>query len=132
MSLPIVTVSKSLLLACLALRAFIPLGYMPGNALAGEVAALCPSGSAATYAVLQTLSPQHHHHDNHHGHLRDGGVSVEQTCPIGSALSTAVLPPSAHTLTDPAPVAGIAPILADGGYPTRPSRAPRSRGPPHT
>ena len=73
----------SLGLATLALRALIPLGYMPGNLLIGEFAVLCPEG--VPEEVMQILHRGHHDHDA-------DVVNVDQSCPIGSALQLAWLP----------------------------------------
>ena len=73
----------ALMLAALMVRAVIPLGYMPGNVLAGEFMVLCPTGLPAGFA----LSGEHHHH-------ADTGtmVDAERACPIGAALQQAALP----------------------------------------
>ncbi len=64
----------------LTLRALIPLGYMPGNLLAGEFVVLCPTGMPIE--VMQAL------HQNHHD-SEQAVMDVDQTCPIGSALQPA-------------------------------------------
>ena len=64
----------------LVLRSAIPLGYMPGNLLAGEFMVLCPSGVPAV--MLEALSGHHAHHDM-------STVDVDRDCPIGSALTPA-------------------------------------------
>lgn len=71
-----------LALGAVLLRALIPLGYMPGNALAGEFVVLCPTGLPA--AIAQTLHDGHLHHEP--------AVDMDQECPIGNALQTAALP----------------------------------------
>jgi len=64
----------------LALRALIPLGYMPGNLLAGEFVVLCPTGMPME--VMRAL-----HHDHHDS--EQAVMDVDQTCPIGLALQPA-------------------------------------------
>lgn len=68
------------------LRAIIPLGYMPGNALAGEFMVLCPAGVPA--AVMEVLHPDHGHHGGHAASV----INADRDCPIGSALQPAWLP----------------------------------------
>ena len=81
----------ALLLGTLAVRALMPLGYMPGNLLEGKIAELCPVASAATYALL-TLDESHQHHA-HHGDATDSsGYSMDSACPIGTSLLADVLP----------------------------------------
>ena len=73
----------ALVLAALVMRAVIPLGYMPGNLLAGEFMILCPTGLPAGFAL-----PGEHHH-----HADDAPmVDAERACPIGAALQQAALP----------------------------------------
>ena len=77
--------------ACLLMRALVPVGYMPGNLLAGEYMVLCPVGLPA--AVAAAL------HSDHGSHARDI-VDADRTCPIGSALKPAFLPiePAEHVV----------------------------------
>jgi hypothetical protein len=74
--------TASLLLATLAVRALLPMGYMPGNLLAGEFAKLCPVASAATFELLSSNTTHQHHHDESGKEL----PSVDSACPIGSSL----------------------------------------------
>lgn len=67
----------------LVVRAAIPLGYMPGNLLAGEFMVLCPTAVPA--AVLQVLAGHDHGHADH-------TIDSDRDCPIGSALQTAWAP----------------------------------------
>lgn len=85
-----------LALAALLLRALIPLGYMPGNLLAGELAVLCPVGMPP--AVMHALHHGHHEAD-------EDVVSTDQACPIGTALQPAWLPGEWPTISlqPPAP-----------------------------
>ncbi len=78
----------SLLLATLAIRALLPLGYMPGNILAGEFAILCPVASAATFELLSSSRT----HEHHHGEAGKELPSVGTACPIGSSLFFDALP----------------------------------------
>ena len=64
----------------LVVRSAIPLGYMPGNLLAGEFMVLCPTGVPAE--LLQALSGHHAHHEM-------STVDIDRECPIGSALTPA-------------------------------------------
>ena len=80
--------ATTLLLATLAVRALVPLGYMPGNLLAGEFAELCPVASAATFALLGDAAT----HDHHHGDESSSAVSVGSACPIGTSLYFDALP----------------------------------------
>jgi hypothetical protein len=72
-----------LILATLAVRALIPLGYMPGNLLAGEYMVLCPAG------MPQSMIASGHHEHHEPG---EESASAEQACPIGSALQLAAVP----------------------------------------
>jgi len=66
-----------LVLGALLIRALIPVGYMPGNLVAGEFAVLCPTGLPDEIAHLL-----------HQGHHDDGEqqVDMDADCPIGAAL----------------------------------------------
>jgi len=79
----------ALVAAALLLRALIPVGYMPGNLLAGEFARLCPVGLAGI-----AVHGSHDRHATHDGH-GDEGESADalsgETCPIGFALKAAAL-----------------------------------------
>lgn len=81
-------IGSALLLGTLAVRALLPLGYMPGNLLDGEIAQLCPVASAATYSLLSAGSPHHHQH----GAPGDAVYSIDSACPIGSTLFSDALP----------------------------------------
>ena len=70
-------------IACLALRAIVPAGYMPGNLLAGEFMVLCPVGMPA--GIAQQLHADHGDHER-------GVLDADRSCPIGSALQPAYLP----------------------------------------
>lgn len=63
-------------------RALIPLGYMPGNLLAGEFMVLCPSGLPGRVGASL-----HHHHET-----SETAFDADRTCPIGAALQYAALP----------------------------------------
>ena len=105
----------AILAATLLVRAFIPVGYMPGNLLAGEFARLCPTGLPAPLA-----------HAGHHGGHHETELSADQACPVGFALKFAALPtdfieslpsvsPEAFTLPQhgqPADTQTIAPFRA--------------------
>ena len=71
----------AILAATLLVRAFIPVGYMPGNLLAGEFARLCPTGLPAPLG-----------HAGHHGAHHETELSADKACPVGLALKFAALP----------------------------------------
>jgi hypothetical protein len=79
--------SLLLLLAAMALRAIVPVGYMPGSLGGDLLFEMCPDGMPA--AIVQALGGEHHH-----GGGDDGSTtsSVEQ-CPMGHLLTPAA-PPS--------------------------------------
>ena len=72
-----------LAVVALVVRASIPLGYMPGNLLAGDFAVLCPTGIPAEF--MQAISGHAHHHAGH-------TIDADRDCPIGSALQPAWAP----------------------------------------
>jgi hypothetical protein len=103
------------LLAALALRAVIPIGYMPGS-LGGELLfEMCPDGMPS--AMVQALGGEHHHH----GDDASTDANPEQ-CPTGhmltsvalnSSLEVAAEPPHAIVFTDlPIHVAFVAAPVA--------------------
>ena len=73
--------AKAAVVGCLLVRALIPLGFMPGNALAGEFFVICPAGLPA--AVAERLHLGHEQHSQ-------TVVDVDRACPIGSALNVAL------------------------------------------
>lgn len=85
----------TLLFGCLLLRTLIPIGYMPGNLLAGDYMTLCPQGLPA--AIAERF------HAGHHG---TGGtvLDADRLCPLATALLAAAPPPAEH-----APVALVPP-----------------------
>ena len=80
--------ATAILIATLAIRALVPVGYMPGNLIAGEFAELCPVASAATFELLGTQAG----HEHHHGSTDAEAVSLGTACPIGSSLFFDALP----------------------------------------
>lgn len=90
----------SALLLTLLLRAVVPLGYMPGDLLTGQLAALCPIGSAESWQLLNSLDhaldQSLDHSGHHHGHVEHDSraASGDEQCPIGEALGAAFLLPS--------------------------------------
>lgn len=64
------------------MRALIPLGYMPGNVLAGEFMVLCPTG-----LPLPAAESSHRHHDE-----SQIMFDADRVCPIGAALQYAAIP----------------------------------------
>ena len=94
--------------AGLLTRALIPLGYMPGNLLAGEFMVLCPTG------LPQALAAASHSHHGDDGPMLD----ADRACPIGvTLLYAAALPtePGAphveRRVFDEAPAEPTAPAL---------------------
>ena len=118
-------IATSLLVATLAVRALLPMGYMPGNLAAGELAELCPVASAATFQLLGSAAE----HSHHHGDDSDA-ISVDTACPIGSSLFFDALPtlPSALELQDLQPVLAI--TARDQSVLTAPQTIHRARAPP--
>lgn len=86
--------AAGLALIGLVARAMIPLGYMPGNLLAGEFMVLCPSGLPAN--VAHAL---HNHHD-----AATVTVEADKACPIGAALQYAALPTDAAATVQATPM----------------------------
>ncbi|MGI9201187.1 MAG: hypothetical protein ACR2QL_09020 [Woeseiaceae bacterium] len=118
--------ATSLLVATLAVRALLPVGYMPGNLAAGEFAELCPVGSAATFQLLGSAATHGHHHDDN----ESDAVSIGTACPIGSSLFFDALP----TLSAAAEQQNLQPIfenVARGlSVLTAPRSSHRARAPP--
>lgn len=82
-----------MLFAALALRAVIPLGYMPGSLASGMLVEMCPDGMPAEF--VQLLGGQHHHG----GHDAGGdspSASIEY-CSMGHLLA-----PTAVAADEPA------------------------------
>jgi hypothetical protein len=86
-----------LLLAALALRAVIPIGYMPGS-LGGELLLeLCPDGMPT--AMVQALGgEQHHHHGGDKDQTTD--ASLDQ-CQMGHMLTSVALSSNADIALEP-------------------------------
>ena len=110
------------MLAALMIRAVIPLGYMPGNLLAGEFMVLCPTGLPASFA----LSAEHHHHGDDAPMM-----DAERACPIGGALQQALLPTGAASVAslDRFRPVGVTPPA--NPVPIHPPARYHSRAPPH-
>ena len=93
----------ALLAAGFILRAFIPVGYMPGNLLAGEFVELCPVG-------IGTVVDSGHHAGHYAGHVaHHDGAAVEhdpnKSCPLGLGikfLGTPVVELDVQALEPPA------------------------------
>ncbi|MEM1410844.1 MAG: hypothetical protein AAGH19_00695 [Pseudomonadota bacterium] len=94
---------------CLLLRTSVPIGFMPGNLLAGSWAIPCPSAFPAAFfepAAAGAVGLHDHHHGHHHGHGAAAGnahsdddapsvLGLDKQCPLGEALQTpALLPPT--------------------------------------
>ena len=81
----------TLLLAAMALRAIIPVGYMPGS-LGGELLfEMCPEGMPT--AMVQALGGKHHHGG---GDDEAATPGLEQ-CPMGHLLTPAAATNSSTT-----------------------------------
>ena len=80
--------AATLLLASLAIRALVPVGYMPGNLNAGTLAELCPVASAATFELLGSADTHHHHYNTDDANA----FSITTACPIGSSIFFDALP----------------------------------------
>jgi hypothetical protein len=117
--------TAALLVATLAVRALLPIGYMPGNVFAGEIAELCPVASAATFSLLGSSAG----HDHHHGDDADS-ISVSTACPIGSSLFFDALP----TLPAPEQLQKFEPVqqhaVGSRPKPAVVAAAHRARAPP--
>ena len=118
-------VATSLLVATLAVRALLPMGYMPGNLAAGEFAQLCPVASAATFQLLGSVAEHSHHHSDD-----ADAISVGTACPIGSSLFFDALPtlPTTVELQDLQAVFEI--TARDQSVLTAPQTIRRARAPP--
>ncbi|KAA9132565.1 hypothetical protein F3N42_04920 [Marinihelvus fidelis] len=125
-------------LACLLVRAMVPAGFMPGDLLAGQFAAPCPTGFPAAFFTDEPGQPaQAHHHD--HGQAQDRGdgddtpldaQSLDNACPLGSALQAAAALPEVLPL-----IAHVEPVRPLFSYhtkviPLRRNSGHRSRAPP--
>lgn len=117
-----------LLLATLALRALLPIGYMPGNLLAGELAALCPVASAATFELLDSSAA----HEHHHGESGKELPSVGGACPIGSSLFFDALPSVATPLDLAVQPQQQPRAVSDRSYVATFHRIYPARAPPHS
>lgn len=105
----------------LGARAIIPLGYMPGDLLAGEFMVLCPSSNAP-----ELFKSEHHAHADH----KKSGIDADTTCPIGTVLLVAAISaPLAPSLELPKPELAL--VVREWGLVAK-SVAPRhrSRAPP--
>jgi hypothetical protein len=91
---------QSALLVCvvatLAMRAAIPVGYMPASAGSGLLFELCPSAVPAE--ILMAMSGVDHVH--HHGGDNDDSPFNAEQCPIGQMLSVAAAVDVAHVVDE--------------------------------
>lgn len=118
------------LFVALATRSLIPLGYMPGNLLAGEYMVLCPSGGGAMFLddAAAHRHSAHTAHDSNAPHEQVAGV--DERCPIGSVLLSGIATAYADTSHEIPPVRYLC-----AGVPSAPALRSRasshsSRGPP--
>ncbi len=72
-----------MLFAALALRAVIPLGYMPGSLASGMLVEMCPDGMPTEF--VQILGGQHHH-GGHDDNSDSSSASIEY-CSMGHLLA---------------------------------------------
>jgi hypothetical protein len=117
-----------LVLATLAIRALVPLGYMPGKLLQGELVELCPVASAATFAFLNLG----HAHSHHHGESNDDVPSIGVACPIGSSLFFDAIPAMEVSVAQVRRVHEQPVSRSVAGYILLPSQPHPARGPPHS
>ena len=118
---------SALLLGSLAIRALLPKGYMPGNLLAGNFAALCTVASAATYKLLTAPSSHGHQHSSTPG---EAEYSIESTCPIGSGLFSDALPESGQPYALVPQIAGFSSRPTARFHALMPRRNYSPRAPP--
>jgi hypothetical protein len=85
-----------LLLATLALRAVIPIGYMPGSFGGELLLELCPDG--VPIAMIQALSGDHHHHGDGSDETKD---AIPDQCQTGHILTSAAFSPSIAIALEP-------------------------------
>ncbi|MEM7500812.1 MAG: DUF2946 family protein [Pseudomonadota bacterium] len=110
-------------LLALAMRALIPLGYMPGNVLAGEFMVLCPTGLPAGFLVDE----EHQHHDHHDR----GMVDADRACPIGTSLKyAAAAPPDIAVAPDVFHAHDVPDVVLRVFHDSQPSRPFQPRAPP--
>ena len=113
-------------LLALAMRALIPLGYMPGNVLAGEFMVLCPTGLPAGFLV----DAGHQHHSSHDSH-DTGMVDADRACPIGTSLKyAAAAPPDIAFAPDVFRAHDAPAVVLRVFHDSRPSRPFQPRAPP--
>ena len=83
-----------LLLAAMALRALMPVGYMPGSLSSGLLFELCPDGMPAGF--VQALGGQHHHGAGDD----DAAAHSFEQCTTGHLLAPAAITSSAPATLD--------------------------------
>ena len=78
-----------MLLALVALRALVPVGYMPGS-IGGLILELChESVPPAVLAALRGETNSGGHHHGHHGNLAADHSDHDEACNFGHLLSQA-------------------------------------------
>ena len=119
----------SLLVVALALRALIPVGFMPsGN---GQLALqICPEGFPA--ALLHTAGHHHHDHDSPQGSGHDHKSWMQGHCPFGAAAGApaacqSMLVSVALESAAPLPDVAIVAAVLDFRFLVAQPRAPPSR-----
>lgn len=115
-------------MATLALRAMIPLGYMPGNILNGEFMVLCPIVSATAIKLLPAAST----HQHKHGDAAETVPSIGAACPIGSSLFFDAIPIQEYVGQINKQIFFAAPLPAHEWYRPSPQRPQLARAPPQS
>jgi len=128
-------------LLSLALRAVVPLGYMPGALVSGDWITPCPTGFPAAFFKDAGHAHHHAHHGNHAQHGRPGAqeqsgwetsqaLEADRPCPLGEGLQLAALlpqwSPAATGRPESTPPFARPPVLRTNRHPG----AARARAPP--
>ena len=125
----------ALLAAGFLLRAFIPVGYMPGNLLDGRFVELCPVGISFDIASA-SLSASHSadHSDMHHAGHHDTAADADpnKTCPLGLGIKFLAVPVVDLDLPTIEPPSFSVARLIDAGVVRTPPSPQQPRAPPAT
>lgn len=111
----------------LMIRALIPVGYMPGKLLDGELMVMCPVASSLTLELLRS----HDLHPHHHGDAGTEATSIGLACPIGSSLFSDVLPAATPDGAPPRLPERYRTVANAGTHLAMPLRLYPARAPPH-
>ena len=118
----------------MALRVFVPVGYMPSSVTEGWYLSLCPGAEPVLTALLGAQDTGHHqhHHDHGAGPDADGGaVAMPEHCDLGSGFGGLYLIEALAATAPPEVVVGawLRPRLVSPGL--APDFPYNSRAPPH-